>query len=53
MATQQGNDVEFIPVTSQDIIGERKALYGAFVTSIPWSVGVTVALLVGIFLFWG
>lgn len=53
MAVQQNNDIEFIPVTAQDIIGERKALYSAFVSSVPWAVGLTVAILLGIYLFWG
>ncbi len=53
MATQQNTEIEFIPVTSQDLMAERKGMYSAFVASIPWSVGVTAAVLVGIFLFWG
>lgn len=53
MAGQQNTEIEFIPVTSQDIMAERKGLYNAFVASIPWSVGLTAAILVGIFLFWG
>ncbi len=50
---QQNSEIEFVPVTAQDIMGERKALYNAFVASIPWSIGVAVAVLVGIYLFWG
>ncbi|MFL1460610.1 preprotein translocase subunit SecE [Roseococcus sp. DSY-14] len=50
---QQTTEIELIPVTAQDIMGERKAMYGAFVASIPWAIGATVAVLVGIYLFWG
>lgn len=53
MAAQQNTEIEFIPVTSQDLMAERKGMYSAFVKSLPWAIGLTAAILVGIFLFWG
>ncbi len=53
MAAQQSTEIEFIPVTSQDLMAERKGMYAAFVKSVPWAIGFTAAILVGIYLFWG
>lgn len=50
---EQKTEIDYIPVKAEDIIGERRALYDAFVKSIPFAVAVTAAVLVGIYVFWG
>lgn len=50
---EHNTEIDFVPVKAEDIIGDRRALYDAFVKSIPLAVGVTVVVLVGLYLFWG
>lgn len=50
---QQNHEIEFVEVKAEDIMSERQGLYDAFMASIPWAVGATVAILVLIYLIWG
>lgn len=45
--------VDYVEVKSEDIIGERQALYDSFMTASKIGIGITVALLVVIYLLWG
>ncbi len=45
--------VDYVEVKAEEIIAERKALYGSFITASKIGIGITVALLVAIYLFWG
>lgn len=50
---EQKTEIEFVEVKAEDIMAERQGLYVVFMASIPWSVGATIVLLVGIYLLWG
>jgi hypothetical protein len=45
--------VDYVEVKAEDIIGERKALYEAFMTASKVGIALTAVLLVAIYLFWG
>ena len=52
MAEQQMN-IEMVEVKSEDIIGERRAMFDSFMVASKWGIGATILLLVGIYMFFG
>jgi len=52
MAEQQMN-VEMVEVKSEDIMAERQALFDSFMVATKWSTIATIALLVGLYVFFG
>ncbi|MBX9594866.1 MAG: aa3-type cytochrome c oxidase subunit IV [Roseomonas sp.] len=52
MAEQQMN-VEMVEVKSEDIMAERRALFDGFMVATKWTTIATIALLVGIYVFFG
>lgn len=52
MAEQQIN-IEMVEVKSEDIIGERRAMYDSFMGASTWAIGGVILLLVGIYLLFG
>ncbi len=50
---EQKTQIEFVEVKAEDIMSERRDMYDAFMASIPWAIGATVALLLVIYLIWG
>jgi hypothetical protein len=53
MAQQPPQDIEYIPVKAEDVMPERMAMYDGFMRSIPIAGGITVAILVFLYIFWG
>jgi hypothetical protein len=53
MVAEQQGEIETVEVKSEDIIGERRAMYDAFTGLVPVAVGLTVLTLVALYLFWG
>lgn len=52
MAEQQMN-IEMTEVKSEDIIGERRAMFDSFMDATKWSIGAVILLLVGLFVVFG
>jgi len=52
LAEQQMN-VEMVEVKSEDIMAERQALFDSFMVATKWSTIATIALLVGLYVFFG
>jgi len=46
-------EVDYVEVKAEDIIDERRRLYDGFMFAAKIGVGVTVAALAGLYLFWG
>jgi hypothetical protein len=53
MVAEQQGEIEMIEVKAEDIIGERRAMYDAFIKMVPVAIGLTIVTLVGIYVFWG
>lgn len=50
---EQNAQIELVEVRAEDIMAERTAMYDAFMKAIPWAIGLTVGLLVFLYLLWG
>ena len=50
---QQQTSIEMIEVKSEDIIGERRAMFDSFMSASKWGIGATIILLVGIYVLFG
>lgn len=50
---QQQMHIEMVEVKSEDIIGERRAMFDSFVSATTWAIAGTVVLLVGLYLLFG
>jgi hypothetical protein len=50
---EQNTQVDFVPVTSQDIMAERTRMWLAFGDATKWSIGGVIGLLAFIYLIWG
>ncbi len=46
-------EIDYVAVTAEDIMEERRGMYDGFMKSIPWAAGATVGILVLIYLIWG
>ena len=45
--------IEMVEVKAEDIIAERRAMYDSFMGASVYAIGATIALLIGLFLFFG
>lgn len=52
MAEQQTH-YEFVEVKSQDIMAERQRMWNGFGIATRWTIGLTIGLLVALYLIWG
>ncbi|MEI6160179.1 MAG: aa3-type cytochrome c oxidase subunit IV [Roseococcus sp.] len=50
---QQQMSIEMVEVKSEDIIGERRAMFDSFMGATKWGIGAVIALLVGLYLLFG
>lgn len=51
MAEHGPHSIELVEVKAEDIISERQALYDRFMTAATWSIGLTVAALLLMWIF--
>ncbi len=45
--------IDMVEVKPEDIIGDRRAMYEAFLKAAVWGIGATAVLLVLLYLIWG
>ncbi len=50
---EQPMSIEMVEVKSEDIMGERRAMFDGFMVATKWGIGATIVLLVGIYLLFG
>lgn len=50
---EEKQQVDYVEVKAEDIIGERRALYESFMFASKIFIGATAALLVVLWLIWG
>ncbi len=50
---EQKMTIEMVEVKSEDIIGERRAMFDSFMDATKWGIGATVGLLVAIYFLFG
>ena len=51
MAEQAPQSIELVEVKAEDIMAERKALYGRFMSASTWAVGAMVGVLALMWIF--
>jgi hypothetical protein len=51
MADHGPTRMELVTVRSDDIMAEREAFYGSFLTGTTWAVGATIVVLVLMWIF--
>lgn len=50
---EQKMTIEMVEVKSEDIIGERRAMFDGFMDATKWSIGGVIVLLVALWVFFG
>lgn len=50
---EQPMSIEMVEVKSEDIMGERRAMFDGFISASKWGIGATTLLLVGVYLLFG
>lgn len=50
---EQAMQIEMVEVKAEDIIADRRRMYGNFITAATWSIGATALLLIVLVLFFG
>jgi hypothetical protein len=53
MVAETKSEIELVEVKAEDVIADHRAMYDSFMRMVPITIGATVLLLVGIYVFWG
>ena len=53
MVAETKGDIELVEVKAEDVIGDHRAMYDAFMRMVPIAIGLTVLTLVAVYLLWG